>query len=273
MFYSQFVMMARFVPPEQFDFSRPNTWPVWRQCFVRYADVTTLSEKSGSVQVSTLIYCMGQEAETVFNAFTFANAGDAAKLSVVLEKFDSHFVPRRNVIHERAQFHQCSQRPDESVEMFLCALYEMAAYCDFPDKDNSIRDRLVVGISDRSVSEELQRKPDLTLEAAIEFARNAQLKAKLVSSNSSFQPRLMLKLTKARRRHVLAHTEVVVVDSFTSTHTPGSNIDIVLTAGTTTVENTARHPESGVISVMNMVITLHSVKTMVDPMIAEKYRK
>ena len=57
------------------------------------------------MQVSALVYTMGREAEHVYKSFTLAD-GDDAKFDVMLAKFDEHFVPKRNVIHERARFHQ-----------------------------------------------------------------------------------------------------------------------------------------------------------------------
>jgi len=47
------------------------------------------------------------------------------------------------------------------------ALYNLASNCDYGEmQDQMIRDRLVVGIRDNSVSERLQMDPELTLEKA-----------------------------------------------------------------------------------------------------------
>ena len=68
--------------------------------------------------------------------------------------FCDHFVPKRNVIHERACFHKRAQKPGESVEAFVRNLYELAQYCEFGHtKDEQIRDRIVIGISDNDVSQ------------------------------------------------------------------------------------------------------------------------
>ena len=83
---------------------------------------------------------MGKGAEHVFNAFTFAK-GDEKKYAKVIEKFDEHFVPRRNIIHERACFHRRMQRA------FIRNLYKLAEHCDFGTQiDEQIRDRIVIGI-------------------------------------------------------------------------------------------------------------------------------
>nr|XP_022311001.1 uncharacterized protein K02A2.6-like [Crassostrea virginica] len=48
---------------------------------------------------------MGRQGEHIFKSLVFAEDGDEGKYDKVLEKFDSYFVPKRNVIHERARFH------------------------------------------------------------------------------------------------------------------------------------------------------------------------
>ena len=118
--------MAKFNPPESFAFDRPNEWADWKQRFQRFRMATKLTKESGEVQVSSLIYAMGSEAENIFKSFNFA---DEKKFDVVLKKYDEYFYPKRNVIHERACFHQRVQRPGEKAEMFIRALYEMSEHC------------------------------------------------------------------------------------------------------------------------------------------------
>ena len=71
------------------------------------------------------------------------------------------------MIFERAGFNRRSQRPDESVEQFITSLYSLADSCDYGSLlDEMIRDRIVVGIRDQSLSERLQLDARLTLESA-----------------------------------------------------------------------------------------------------------
>ena len=122
-----------------------------------------------------LLYNMGEQAETVFQSLTFANADDRKDFDRVLSKLDAYFKPQRNVIHERAIFHQRTQGDGETVETYIRSLYELADRCDFGDKrEEIIRDRLVIGTNDRELSQELQLKADLTLDMAMKMARQVE---------------------------------------------------------------------------------------------------
>ena len=86
-----------------------------------------------------------------------------------------NIVPKRNIIWERSKFHHRSQKDGESVEEFITALYTLSEFCEFPDRDTKIRDRLVIGLKDTEVCKKLQLKEDLTLTKAQEMARNHEL--------------------------------------------------------------------------------------------------
>ena len=84
-----------------------------------------------------------------------------------VEKFDSFFKVRKNVIYERARFNRRSQQSGETVEQYIMALYDLAENCDYGNiREEMIRDQLVVGIRDSTLSKKLQLDPKLTLEIA-----------------------------------------------------------------------------------------------------------
>ena len=161
-----------FKPTEQFDFSKPTTWPAWRQRFSRCTLASKLDREDKAVQISSLIYAMGPEAEKIYTTFT---GMEDNTLQQVLAKFDEHFVPRVNVLHERALFHSRSQLPDENVETYVRKLYELSEHTNFPNREECIRDRLVLGVRDRELSEKLQLQTNLTLKDAVQQARQFEL--------------------------------------------------------------------------------------------------
>ena len=130
---------------------------------------------------------MGKEAEHVFKAFTFVE-GDEKKYAKVIEKFDDHFVPKENIIHERACFHRRVQKEGETVEAFIRYLYELAEHCEFgTQRDEQIRDTIVIGILDKLLSQKLQMKSDLKLDIAIQMARQSELVKSQVAGQSDTQ--------------------------------------------------------------------------------------
>jgi len=90
-------MMAKMNPPELFCFDKPAQWPEWKKRFLRYRLASKLTKESGEVQVATLIYCMGNDAENIYETFGLSD-DEQKNVMRVLEKFDDHFVPQRNVI-------------------------------------------------------------------------------------------------------------------------------------------------------------------------------
>ena len=116
--------MPSIKPPENFNFSKPVEWPAWKQRFLRYRTASKLTDDDGAVQVSTLIYSMGPESERIFQSFAVPPATEAIPdpsnhFDTILKLFDTHFVPKRNVIHERAKFYTRSQSQSETIEQYV----------------------------------------------------------------------------------------------------------------------------------------------------------
>ena len=159
--------------PEKFSFDTQK-WPAWKLRFQRFRMASDLCSKDEERQVSMLLYCMGEKSEDVFASFKLT-ADDAKKYDVVLKKFDAHFVVKRNVIFERAQFNNRRQEQGESMEAFITALHKLAETCEFGAlREELIRDRIVVGIQDSKLSEKLQLDKDLTLDKAVTLVRQAE---------------------------------------------------------------------------------------------------
>lgn len=164
--------MFRLQPPERFDFTQPNQWRTWRERFQRFRSATKLYEESPDTQISTLVYCMGPDAKQIYKSFSFKKKEDEKSFDVILNKFEGHFMPKKNIMHERAKFHLRTQREGELIEQFIWGLHELSENCDFPHKNDQIRDRLVIGLRSGELSEKLQLRDDLSLEKAIEIARS-----------------------------------------------------------------------------------------------------
>ena len=162
-------------PLAPFDFKNPEDWPKWIQRFEQYHILTELKKKNEPLQINTMIYSMGHEADDIFKSFTVAE-GDKKKYASVKEKFDQHFIIKRNVIFERAKFNMRKQEPGEPVNAFITDLYCLSEHCEFGAlQEELIRDRIVVGLQDVKLSEKLQMDSGLTLQSDINKARQNEL--------------------------------------------------------------------------------------------------
>ena len=162
---------ASLSPPAAFPFDTPDVWPKWRRRFEQYRVASGLSKESEERQVSTLLYCLGKEAEDILES-TGITDEHRKEYSQVLLKFDTFFRVRKNVIIERVKFNRRYQLPEEPAEQFIASLYNLATDCQYGElKGEMIRDKIVVGIRDSSLSERLQMDPELTLEKAKTIVR------------------------------------------------------------------------------------------------------
>ncbi|XP_046391596.1 uncharacterized protein K02A2.6-like [Ischnura elegans] len=159
--------------PQPFSFVAED-WPRWSRRFERYRRASGLSKQPDDEQVDALIYTMGDDADDILLSFNLA-AAEEKTYKVVFEKFNEHFVPKVNIIYERARFNKRLQGESETVEEFVRDLHILAKNCRYGAlKEELVRDRLVVGLRNAKLSEALQLDPDLTLERAVTKARQAE---------------------------------------------------------------------------------------------------
>lgn len=114
-----------FTPPQTFDFSKPEQWERWLKRFERFRCASGLDSQSEERQVTTLIYCLGEEAEDIVTASRLTDV-EKKSYKKVIELFSNVFIGKRNVIFERAKFNSCIQREGEPFESFLTNLHKLA---------------------------------------------------------------------------------------------------------------------------------------------------
>nr|XP_046181042.1 zinc finger protein 431-like [Oncorhynchus gorbuscha] len=92
------------------------------------------------------------------------------------EQQDGHLAVRRNVILERTKFNQRQQEAGETADDFISALHCLSEHCGYGALlSEMIRDRLVMGLRDRRLSEQLQMDPEITLDEAVTCIRQTEL--------------------------------------------------------------------------------------------------
>ena len=98
---------------------------------------------------------------------------DDTPLADVVKAMETHLRAQRNVVVDRRDFYARCQQSDERFDDFLCAVREIAAFCDFCSHcvDDQIRDRIVCGVRDDEAVRRLLENKDLTLQRAIDICR------------------------------------------------------------------------------------------------------
>ena len=160
--------------PGNFDFKHPDTWLKWKRRFQQYLTATGLDKEDDARKISLLLYCLGDESEDVLTSTNISD-DDRKKYDAVVAKFDAFFDVRKNVIYERARFNRRNQLEGESAEQYITCLYSLIETCEYGTlKEELLRDRLIVGIRDVTLSGKLQIDADLTLEKAKKAIRQKE---------------------------------------------------------------------------------------------------
>ena len=79
-------------PPEYFDFKSPGGWPKWKRRFEHLRAASGLSATSAAQQASTLLYCLGEEADTVLLSANITKEERGVVYETIVQKFDGFFL-------------------------------------------------------------------------------------------------------------------------------------------------------------------------------------
>ena len=135
-------------PPVLLNFRNMDDWLRWKRHFEQFHVASGLVNDDASKQISTLLYCIGEEAEAVLIS-TNITEDEKKVYDTVIAKLDAFFKVWRNIIFEQARFNRRNQLEGESAEQYIMELYKLAESWNYGDmKTEMIRDRLVVGIRD-----------------------------------------------------------------------------------------------------------------------------
>ena len=107
-----------------------------------------ITDEKDERQVSTLLYCLGDDAKEILDT-TRITSENKKKYSKVLDTFDDYFKVRKNIIFKWTHFNKRYQLPNKSVDQFITGVHRLGDNCEFGAmKEELIRDHLVVEIHD-----------------------------------------------------------------------------------------------------------------------------
>ena len=144
-----------------------------RQQYEIYLTASASEKKDDTVKIAILLNFAGEDAIEVFKTFQFPE-GEEKKLGKVLEQFERYCIPRKNVVFERYQFWQITQKDSETVDQFVTRLKNKVKSCEYESVNDMVRDKFVFSIRKLAVKEQLLRDEKFTLDKAICMARASE---------------------------------------------------------------------------------------------------
>ena len=114
-----------------------------------------------------LLASIGPDALERYNHFTFDEAAgkDSRSYVQVMQKFEDHFNGLKRTVFSRYQFWTYRRAEQQPFVDYLTAIQNLADACEFAEKENMIRDKIVFSIAphEKALTERLLRQENLTL--------------------------------------------------------------------------------------------------------------
>ena len=182
------------IPPPVMNWKSSNLPEQWEKFKLHVELIFSgpLKDKPEEDKVSYLLLWIGEEGRQIYKTWPpFAEgSGDEKKLEPHFKRFKAHVQPKLNPIFARYRFNNEIQGSD-TIDNFVTRLRIRAQDCEFKEKDNMIRDRIVFGCSSPRVREKLINEGDkLTMDKAIQVVQNfeycqQQLSSMTISSGTN----------------------------------------------------------------------------------------
>ena len=143
-----------------------NNWAFFKELWTNYIIATELDTKNQKIRVATILVTTGKEALQIYCHLTMTKE-EHKNPKEILEKLESYFKPKRNIIYKISVFFSCDQESNETIDAYLASLRRLASSCEFSQlEEELIRDRIVLGIKDGGIQACMLREPSLTLDQA-----------------------------------------------------------------------------------------------------------
>ena len=117
------------------------------------------------------------DALEMFEGVDFSSEEDRTKYDVVVQKFGRELClgeTNETYMYERFIFNSGEKSKEKSVDQYVTSLRKLAQTCNFCAclHNSLIRDRLVLGINDKTPQKKLLQDRNLTLSRAIDICRS-----------------------------------------------------------------------------------------------------
>ena len=152
-----------------------HTWKRWSKEIQLYMGLV-MEGWDEKVKVKMVLYVIGSKGREIYETLHFEKARDERTLQDVMNAFEEHWNLKKNETVGRYKFFTCIQEEGKSIEKFVRDLKLLAATCNFGTLHNSlIRIRIICGIRNSMLCEELLKVVDLDLDKCLRVCRVSEL--------------------------------------------------------------------------------------------------
>ncbi|XP_075159688.1 uncharacterized protein LOC142232866 [Haematobia irritans] len=144
--------------------NQKKNWKIFKEDFEDFivARNVKLSEAS---KLALLRNQIGPDGKEIIRNLELSDE-DRKSYEKVINALDNLFGSHTNILYERFVFYNRNQMEHEPVESFIKEIRELASSCEFSNVCEMVRDRIVLGVSDKKLQEKLLKMENITMEQA-----------------------------------------------------------------------------------------------------------
>ncbi|XP_063391559.1 uncharacterized protein LOC134677054 [Cydia fagiglandana] len=169
--------------PPNFDLRAANAateWRLWRLCFEDYLVGSGQDNAADKIKLALLRNMLGMEAARIVITSLQLSESEKDNYDSVMNAITKYVSPRVNEVFERFKFNNRKQLEGESFDNFFTECKQLILTCNYKQNKDSIedqllRDKIVQGVSDKTVQESLLKLDNLTLEKAANYCRTSEM--------------------------------------------------------------------------------------------------
>lgn len=152
-----------------------ENWRRFKRNYNIFMIAAGIDVKTDVVKIKSFLNAIGEDAVEMFDTFEL-NMLQRATYTEVIKSFEEFCKPRKNTVYERFVFYQRSQKDGENFDSFLIDIKRLVRSCGFEATESEmLRDRIVMGITDKKLQSRLLEIGDLTFEIAVQKCRASEI--------------------------------------------------------------------------------------------------
>ena len=154
-----------------------ENWKIWRQMWENYVIISGIDSQPPEYQTALFLHSIGADAMRIYNGLKFGTGENRQSPVDIINKFNSHFLGETKEFFERFKFNKRNQQDGETIDQYVGVLRSMSKTCGICDcmRDKLIMDRILLGVSDDTMTERCISCTTLDLNKTIDTCRAIEL--------------------------------------------------------------------------------------------------